>query len=103
MADGQLFRPSQDCAERYGHALWINRIEQLDQKNYRESPVRRIKPEWREDVTRIHTLARAGRLTVLDCSLEKQRRIVPYPSARPTAVSKLSKTVTESMPVKQLT
>lgn len=69
--DGQLYRPSQDSAERYGHALWINRVEQLDRGNYRESPVRRVEPDWRPDVARVHTLGRAGRLTVLDCALQQ--------------------------------
>lgn len=75
-AAGQLFRPSQDSAERYGHSLWINRVEQLDRTSYRESSAQRIKPDWRDDVTRVHTLARTGRLTVLDCSLQRDGHIL---------------------------
>lgn len=67
--DGKIYRPSQDCAERYGHALWINQIEQLDRMTYRERPVCRISPEWHAGVSRVHTVAQAGRLTVLDCVL----------------------------------
>lgn len=68
-ADGIRYRPSQDSAERYGRALWINRIEQLDRDGWRETPIRHIVPDWRSDISRIHTLGRAGRLTVLDCAL----------------------------------
>lgn len=67
---GETFRPSQDGSFRYGGALWINRIERLDRTGYRERPVGHIAPDWHPDVSRVHTLGRAGRLTVLDCVLE---------------------------------
>lgn len=70
MADGKTFRPGQDGARGYGHALWINRIERLDRTGYREQSVRRIAPDWHPGVSRIHTLGRCGRLTVLDCVVD---------------------------------
>lgn len=69
-AGGKTFRPSQDGSLRYGGALWVNHIEQLDRTGYRERPVGRIAPDWHPDVSRVHTLGRAGRLTVLDCVVE---------------------------------
>lgn len=69
-AGGELFRPSQDCATKYGGALWINRIERLDRSGFRERPVRRIAPDWHPDISTVHTLGRAGRLTVLDCVVD---------------------------------
>ncbi len=39
-----LMRPGQDCSLCYGRAVWIHRIEILNQYDYREVPVRKIKP-----------------------------------------------------------
>jgi hypothetical protein len=69
-ADGKVFRPSQDSARRYGHALCINQIEQLDRTSYVERSVSRIAPDWHPDVRCVHTLGRSGRLTVLDCAID---------------------------------
>lgn len=96
---GQLFRPSQDSAKRYGHSLWINRVEQLDQTCYRESSAQRIEPDWRNDITRIHTLARAGRLTVIDCSLEREGHAFFSKIARSLPNSVFNKKVTKLTPV----
>lgn len=68
--DGVVFRPSQDGAECYGHALWLNQIEQMDRMVYRERSVARIAPDWHPAVSCVHTLGQAGRLTVLDCVLQ---------------------------------
>lgn len=68
--DGVVFRPSQDSAECYGHALWLNQVEQMDRRVYRERSVARIAPDWHPAVSCVHTLGQAGRLTVLDCVLQ---------------------------------
>jgi hypothetical protein len=70
VANGALYRPSQDCAKTYGHALWLNRVDRLDRTDYAETSVRRIAPDWSPGVSCVHTLGRSGRLTVLDCVLE---------------------------------
>lgn len=64
---GALYRPSQDGGDGYGTGIWLNRIERLDRQGYRERAVQRIGAEWHPAVSRVHTLGRAGRLTVLDC------------------------------------
>ena len=45
--DGQLYRPAQDCSERYGGAVSINRIVRLDPDAYEEVERHRIVPQWR--------------------------------------------------------
>lgn len=67
---GKLFRPSQDSARCYGHALWINEVEQLDRNGYRERSIMRIAPDWHPDIRCVHTLGRSGRLTVIDCVVD---------------------------------
>jgi hypothetical protein len=64
---GKLYRPSQDCSVAYGHSVRINRVDVLDENAYRETPVRQILPDWREDIRRVHTIGESQRLRVLDC------------------------------------
>jgi hypothetical protein len=75
MHQGCLHRPSQDCSLAYGHSVWINRIDVLNEHEYRETPVRRISPGWRKDVLRTHTLGGSGRLQVLDYLVNRKQRL----------------------------
>jgi hypothetical protein len=62
----QLWRPGQDSAGDYGAALWLSRVEVLDEQRYRETPVRRIDPDWVPGGMCTHTYTRAGDLELLD-------------------------------------
>lgn len=64
--DGKLFRPSQDCSRRYGHAININEILELSPRRYRERRVDRILPNWRNDILGTHHLAVGEGMTVID-------------------------------------
>jgi len=64
---GRLYRPSQDCSVAYGHSVLINRVENLGEDGYRETPVDRIAPGWRKDILRVHTICASKRLRVIDC------------------------------------
>jgi hypothetical protein len=63
---GALHRPAQDCSGEYGAAVWLHRIDELNDRRYRETPVRRIGPEWWRGATATHTLARAGKWEAID-------------------------------------
>lgn len=64
--DGQLYRPAQDCSGEYGSAIWLHRVEALDENNYRERPVRRIDASWYPGATCTHTLSRGGGVDAID-------------------------------------
>jgi hypothetical protein len=72
--NGTLYRPSQECSITYGHSLLINRVDVLNDEEYRETTVRRIAPDWREDLLRVHTWGAAGRLRVVDYGVSRKRR-----------------------------
>lgn len=72
--DGALYRPSQECCVTYGHSVLINRVDALNDREYRETTERRIAPDWREDLLRVHTWGAAGRLRVVDCGVSRKRR-----------------------------
>jgi hypothetical protein len=73
-SDGMLYRPSQDCSMAYGHSVLINRVDVLNEDNYRETLVRRMTPDWRKDALRIHTLGGSQRLRVIDCLVSRKQR-----------------------------
>ncbi len=64
---GALYRPAQDCADGYGSALAINRIEVCTPQRYRESVVRRCLPDPRgANPHGLHTLSAWGERTLVD-------------------------------------
>lgn len=73
MSQGNLYRPSQDCSQGYGHSVSINRVDVLNNDDYRETTVRRITPGWRKDIFRTHTFGGSKRLRVIDCMVSRRR------------------------------
>ena len=71
--NGQLHRPAQDCAERYGHALTIHQVEAINTQEYRETPVFRLPPEWFRHLVGTHTINSAPGLTLVDGLLRRSR------------------------------
>jgi len=71
--DGQLYRPAQDCSRRYGYAVSINRILQLNPEAYEEVEVDKLVPNGKPDVAGVHTLNMADDMTVIDCLVRRRR------------------------------
>ena len=71
--NGELYRPAQDCSERYGGAMTINRIVRIDPDEYREVVVSEIRPQWTAGLLRTHTINAARGLTVVDGQLRRRR------------------------------
>jgi hypothetical protein len=71
---GALYRPSQICAPLYGSGVALNRVTRLDDEAFAEEEVRRIEPAARgEGLLGIHTLNRAGDLSVIDAFARRRR------------------------------
>jgi hypothetical protein len=71
--NGEVYRPAQDSSGRYGYAISINRIVQLDEEQFREEQVSSILPNWDKDLLATHTISIAGDLTVVDCLIKRSR------------------------------
>ena len=71
--NGDLYRPSQDCSGRYGAAIVINKVLQLNECEYRESAVSRIEPRWAPNLLATHTLNSAPGITVADVLVRRSR------------------------------
>jgi len=81
--NGRLYRPAQDGSGRYGRAIKLNEILELSEDAYREQLVSSIEPAWNRRITRTHTLAHAGRLTVLDALWTRGRWALRAPGREP--------------------
>jgi hypothetical protein len=70
---GTLYRPAQICAPLYGAGLSINRVLRLTPQEYAERQVERVLPDRAQGLLGLHTLNRAGELTVLDAFTRRRR------------------------------
>lgn len=65
--DGGLFRPAQNCARYYGANIVINRIDELSEDAFRETPVAELRPPPGSRYPGgLHTLSHLGDLTLID-------------------------------------
>jgi hypothetical protein len=71
--NGSLHRPAQICVPRYGAGLAVHRVLRLTPHEYAERQVERVLPAG-DGLLGLHTLNRAGHLTVVD-GFTRQRRI----------------------------
>jgi hypothetical protein len=67
VVDGVLFRPSQDCAQKYGGRVVLNEVELLSPTAFSERPVKALGPRRGSLYSEgLHTLAAAGTRTLID-------------------------------------
>lgn len=59
-------RPGQDCRFRYGYAITLNRVDVLNETEYRETPIGEILPTWLPGLVATHTLNQSDGLQVVD-------------------------------------
>jgi hypothetical protein len=71
--DGALYRPAQVCVPRYGAGLAIQRVTKLTPQDYVERQVQRILPPPHTGLFGLHTMNRAGDLTVVDAFARRRR------------------------------
>jgi hypothetical protein len=70
---GALYRPGQVCTPIYGAAVALHRVTRLTEGEYAEEEVRRIAPAAGGDVIGMHTINRAGALSVTDLFVRRPR------------------------------
>ncbi|MDC6363545.1 MULTISPECIES: glucosamine inositolphosphorylceramide transferase family protein [Flavobacteriaceae] len=70
---GNLYRPGQNCAKRYGHGMTLSKITKLTETEYEEMEEQSIYPNWEKDLLATHTLNSKNRLTVIDAMIKRNR------------------------------
>jgi len=53
----------------------INRVDVLNDDDYRETVVQRIVPGWQKGILRVHTFGGSKRLRVVDYLVNRQRQL----------------------------
>jgi hypothetical protein len=71
--NGALYRPAQICVPLYGAGLSINRVLRLTPQAYAERQVERVLPDCGRGILGLHTVNRAGALTVVDAFTRRRR------------------------------
>lgn len=71
--NGELYRPAQDSSGRYGYAISINKVTQLDEQDFQEEETSKILPNWNKMLLGTHTISIAGDLTIVDCLVKRPR------------------------------
>lgn len=65
--NGQRVRPAQECIRYYGTAVCLNRVDALDNDQYKETPIERIQPITQSKFKKgLHTINGNDQVTVLD-------------------------------------
>jgi hypothetical protein len=72
---GTVIRPSQDCSGLYGSAVVFNRIEELSQACYRETPLGRLESSWQRHNLGTHTYSRSEAWEAVDGRSWVRRKI----------------------------
>lgn len=71
--DGQLFRPAQNSAWRYGYGVKLFRVERLAETEYKETLVESYTPPSDHRIRGAHSYAQSGDLVVSDAELRRSR------------------------------
>ena len=64
--NGNIYRPSQDCAGRYGNAFDINLITKFSCDDYEERSVIKVRPEWDKSLRGTHTYNKDEDFSIID-------------------------------------
>ncbi len=73
VSDGIIYRPGQDCAERYGRAFSFNRITKLSTTEYHEEQVQKVLPHWSRHLKGAHTFNTERNITIIDAYKYRRR------------------------------
>lgn len=74
---GQLLRPAQDCSERYGKLVRLNRVDVISEEDYAESPFATLNPDWLPGNLGSHNYAQSAGYQVVD-GRTRIFRLVPH-------------------------
>jgi hypothetical protein len=77
---GNMYRPAQDCSERYGGRITMNRIVELNESRYEEVVDGQIFCDQDSRLTAVHTVNGVGNTTILDAVVRWPRPLFDHPN-----------------------
>ncbi|MFW6275669.1 MAG: glucosamine inositolphosphorylceramide transferase family protein [bacterium] len=66
--DEKLYRPAQNCYNRYGGSLFLCEVQELSEYKYREKVIKELKFPWYKKMSSFHTIAVYKDNVVGDCN-----------------------------------
>lgn len=69
----KIYRPSQNSSNYYGYGISINEIKKINEKEYEETSITSILPNWDKNITRVHTFAYDNGLSIIDAKIKRKR------------------------------
>jgi len=69
----KIYRPSQNSSNYYGYGMSINEIKKINEKEYEETSITSILPNWDKNIRRIHTFAYDSGLSIIDAKIKRKR------------------------------
>jgi hypothetical protein len=75
VSDNKIYRPSQDCSERYGKGFNLSHVTKLSESEYEEILVEKIVPKWNKILRGTHTFNFDKNITVIDAYSYRRRRL----------------------------
>jgi hypothetical protein len=69
--NNKIYRPAQNCSQRYGYGFNLNEIELLNELEYKEKIISDIKPNWDKNLLASHTFSKVNCLHVIDVLTNK--------------------------------
>lgn len=70
---GNIYRPSQNSSKFYGYGISINQINNITKKEYEETSITSILPNWDNNITRVHTFAYDSGLSMIDAKIKRRK------------------------------
>ena len=70
---GKIIRPAQNCSEHYGYGMNMNEILILNEKEYKETSIESITPDWDKNAISTHTFNHVDGLTFIDAKYRRYR------------------------------
>lgn len=71
--NNRLIRPAQDCSKRYGYAIQLMEIIELNETDYRERHLQTFLPGWETGVLGVHTYNLAEGIAVSDALIRRKK------------------------------
>jgi hypothetical protein len=77
---GSLIRPGQDCSSVYGGGIQLNRIEVMSDRDYQETPISLVGPEWMRRNRGTHTISWSSQFQAVDGRRWRHKLVARMPN-----------------------
>lgn len=71
--DGKIYRPSQDCKGNYGNAINFSQITVLNESDYQEVIISKVRPDWDVKLKGLHTFNFENDVAVIDVFQDRKK------------------------------